>query len=171
MTLPFAAQHLCFGAQALFVCGCKASVGCTDCLRLCAPVPQTVPAGAQNSFPDIIAVIQVALEGTVSKSAAQAALAAGQLPQGDLLPWMVGQQFQDREFPRLSGARIVRIACHPGLLGAGYGSKAVKELQKYYEGHFAGANLVRFHMTGLVCCHGSTIAWRLCALEMSTSGV
>jgi N-acetyltransferase 10 len=93
----------------------------------------------QNSFPDILAVVQVALEGAVSRGAAHAALAAGQLPQGDLLPWMVGQQFQDAGFPRLSGARVVRIACHPGLLGAGYGGKAMRELEKYYSGHYAGA--------------------------------
>ncbi len=40
--------------------------------------------------------------------------------QGDLIPWTVGQQFQDADFPRLSGARIVRIAVHPSLTRAGY---------------------------------------------------
>lgn len=41
------------------------------------------------------------------------------LPQGDLIPWTVGQQFQDADFPRLSGARIVRIAVHPSVTRAG----------------------------------------------------
>ena len=41
--------------------------------------------------------------------------------QGDLIPWTIGQQFQDPDFPSLSGARIVRIAVHPGLNRAGYG--------------------------------------------------
>jgi N-acetyltransferase 10 len=93
----------------------------------------------QNRFPDILVVVQVALEGAISRGAAQASLAAGQLPQGDLLPWMVAQQFQDSQFPGLSGARIVRIAAHPSVMGAGYGSKAMRELQKYYEGQYAGA--------------------------------
>ena len=93
----------------------------------------------QNRFPDILVVVQIALEGAISRGAAQASLAAGQLPQGDLLPWMVAQQFQDTQFPGLSGARIVRIAAHPSVMGAGYGSKAVRELQKYYEGQYAGA--------------------------------
>lgn len=93
----------------------------------------------QNQFPDILAVVQVALEGAISADSAKAALAAGQLPQGDMLPWMVGQQFQDNKFPSLSGARIVRIATHPGILGAGYGSKAVTELCKYYQGECEGA--------------------------------
>ena len=39
--------------------------------------------------------------------------------QGDLIPWTIGQQFQDPDFPSLSGARIVRIAVHPGLNRAG----------------------------------------------------
>jgi hypothetical protein len=44
-------------------------------------------------------------------------------PQGDLIPWTVGQQFQDAEFPSLSGARVVRIAVHPELPRAGYGTR------------------------------------------------
>ncbi len=53
----------------------------------------------QNALPDIIAVVQVALEGAISKRAASHSLTAGKLPQGDLIPWTVGQQFQDAEFP------------------------------------------------------------------------
>ena len=132
----------------------------------------------------MLAVVQVALEGSISKRSAQASLAAGQLPQvgwahthcgskrrlqrqghrrarageciltelysdamwsvalhcslcslprlclrlrppppprvqGDLIPWTVGQQFQDNDFPSLSGARIVRIAVHPDVPRAG----------------------------------------------------
>lgn len=50
----------------------------------------------------------------------------GSLPSGDLIPWTVGQQFQDQDFPQLSGARIVRIAVHPEMARAGYGSRLVK---------------------------------------------
>ena len=89
---------------------------------------------SKSSLPDILAVIQVALEGSVSRKSAKASLAAGQLPQGDLLPWTIGQQFQDAEFPGLSGARIVRIAVHPEIPRAGYGSKAVDLLKRYFEG-------------------------------------
>lgn len=39
--------------------------------------------------------------------------------QGDLIPWTVGQQYQDSEFPQLSGARVVRIAVHPEVPRAG----------------------------------------------------
>jgi N-acetyltransferase 10 len=89
------------------------------------------------SLPDILAVAQVALEGEIGKAAAKSSLASGQLPQGDLIPWIVGQQFQDYEFPRLSGARIVRIAVHPDAGRAGYGSRTLELLQKYYQGEIA----------------------------------
>lgn len=92
---------------------------------------------SQSSLPDILAVVQVSLEGTVSKKSAVASLAAGQLPQGDLIPWTVGQQFQDSDFPALSGARIVRIAVHPEVPRAGYGTRALEVLRRYYEGDIA----------------------------------
>lgn len=55
-----------------------------------------------NALPDILVVMQVSLEGTISRKAAASSLAAGKLPQGDLIPWTIGQQFQDAEFPGLS---------------------------------------------------------------------
>lgn len=96
------------------------------------------PVGEGSAaLPDVLAVVQVALEGEISKKSATASLAAGQLPQGDLIPWTVGQQFQDSEFPSLSGARIVRIATHPDLMRAGYGTRALEVLGRYFEGQIA----------------------------------
>lgn len=93
-----------------------------------------------NELPDVLCVVQVALEGAVSRDAARASLAAGKLPQGDLIPWTVGQQFQDDEFPGLSGARVVRIAVHPELARGGYGSRAVRLLADFYEGKLLGVD-------------------------------
>lgn len=90
-----------------------------------------------RALPDVLAVVQVALEGAISARSARASLAAGQLPQGDLIPWTVGQQFQDADFPALSGARVVRIATHPEVVRAGYGSRAMDLLRQYYEGGLA----------------------------------
>lgn len=42
------------------------------------------------------------------------------------------------EFPRLFGARIVRVAVHPDFQRMGYGSKAVQLLYQYYQGNFDG---------------------------------
>ena len=87
-----------------------------------------------TALPDVLAVAQVAMEGAISKRNAQVSLAQGQLPQGDLIPWTVGQQFQDSEFPGLSGARIVRISVHPDIPRAGYGTRMLEVLRRYFEG-------------------------------------
>lgn len=59
---------------------------------------------------------QVCLEGEISKQSALRSLSEGNLPNGDMIPWTISQQFQDAEFPSLSGARIIRIAVHPNLI-------------------------------------------------------
>lgn len=51
-----------------------------------------------------------------------------------MIPWNVSMQFQDDDFPSLSGARVVRIATHPHLQKAGYGTRALELLTAYYEG-------------------------------------
>jgi len=63
-----------------------------------------------------------------------AGLQRGQRASGDLIPWTMAQQFQDDNFPQLSGARIVRIATHPEYQRMGYGTRALDLLQKYYQG-------------------------------------
>ncbi|CAI5531434.1 unnamed protein product, partial [Closterium sp. Naga37s-1] len=96
---------------------------------LLGPVDET-----QTSLPDVLCVLQVCLEGEISRASALKGLSQGHQPTGDLLPWTLSQQFQDSEFPSLSGARVVRIAVHPDLMHAGYGSRAVDLLARYYEG-------------------------------------
>ncbi|CAJ1937433.1 unnamed protein product [Cylindrotheca closterium] len=87
-----------------------------------------------NSLPDILAVVQVALEGKISRKAVEAQLARGHRSAGDLIPWTISQQFGDAQFAQLSGARIVRIAVHPSVQSMGYGSRAVELLQRFYNG-------------------------------------
>lgn len=99
---------------------------------LLGPVDQ-----AANTLPDVLAVVQVALEGAISRRSAVNSLAKGELPQGDLIPWTVSQQYQDADFPQLSGARVVRLAVHPELQRAGYGSRALELLHRYYQGQIA----------------------------------
>lgn len=67
----------------------------------------------ESTLPDPLVVIQVALEGNISKEYIMTQLAKGVRSGGDLIPWLVSQQFQDDDFAMLSGARIVRIATHP----------------------------------------------------------
>ncbi|XP_043938781.1 RNA cytidine acetyltransferase [Protopterus annectens] len=88
----------------------------------------------QNSLPEVLAVIQVCLEGEISRQSILSSLSRGKKASGDLIPWTVSEQFQDPDFGSLSGGRIVRIAVHPDYQGMGYGSRALQLLQMYYEG-------------------------------------
>ncbi|XP_048401792.1 RNA cytidine acetyltransferase isoform X2 [Stegostoma tigrinum] len=90
----------------------------------------------QNSLPEVLAVIQVALEGEISRQSVMNSLSRGKKAFGDLIPWIVSEQFQDPDFGSLSGGRIVRIAVHPDYQGMGYGSRAMQLLQMYYEAKF-----------------------------------
>uniref|UniRef100_A0AAY5KMN5 RNA cytidine acetyltransferase n=1 Tax=Esox lucius TaxID=8010 RepID=A0AAY5KMN5_ESOLU len=98
---------------------------------LLPPVPPT-----QNSLPEVLAVIQVCLEGEISRQSILNSLSRGKKASGDLIPWTVSEQFQDPDFGGLSGGRVVRVAVHPDYQGMGYGSRALQQLQLYYEGQF-----------------------------------
>ena len=88
-------------------------------------------------LPEPLCVIQVALEGQISKQSVLSSLSRGQRAGGDLIPWLVSQQFQDEDFGGLSGARVVRIATNPDYISMGYGSRALRLLTDFYEGKFA----------------------------------
>ena len=87
-----------------------------------------------NTLPEILCVLQIALEGQISRESVLNSLSRGQRAGGDLIPWLVSQQFQDSEFAALSGARIVRIATNPDYANMGYGSRALQMLTEFYEG-------------------------------------
>jgi N-acetyltransferase 10 len=91
--------------------------------------------GGEVRLPDILCVVQVCLEGQISRESAAAALAAGGArAAGDLIPWTLTQQFQDDRFAALSGARVVRIATHPDALKMSYGTRALELLRDFYLG-------------------------------------
>lgn len=99
---------------------------------LCAPLDPN-----SNRLPEPLCAIQVALEGQISRQSVLNSLSRGSRPAGDLIPWLVSQQFQDDEFASLSGARVVRIATSPDFTSMGYGAKALSDLISFYEGKFA----------------------------------
>ncbi|KAB0406932.1 hypothetical protein E2I00_002321 [Balaenoptera physalus] len=80
---------------------------------LLPPVPPT-----QNALPEVLAVIQVCLEGEISRQSILNSLSRGKKASGDLIPWTVSEQFQDPDFGGLSGGRVVRIAVHPDYQAA-----------------------------------------------------
>ncbi|KAG0095604.1 hypothetical protein BGZ93_005665 [Podila epicladia] len=90
-----------------------------------------------NSLPDPLCVLQVCLEGEISKQTVLNSLSRGVRAAGDLIPWLISQQFQDDDFASLSGARVVRIATHPDYTKMGYGSRALELLSQFYEGEFS----------------------------------
>lgn len=96
---------------------------------LVAPFSET-----QTHLPELLVVIQICLEGSLSSSTVSGNMERGKRAAGDLVPWTVSQQFLDTDFPTLCGARIVRIAVHPDYQSMGYGSYALKLLQDYYKG-------------------------------------
>lgn len=87
-------------------------------------------------LPEPLVVVQVALEGRISRQSVMNSLSRGQRAGGDLIPWLVAQQFQDEDFAGLSGARIVRIATNPEYTHMGYGSRALSLLVDFYERKF-----------------------------------
>ncbi|KIL56986.1 hypothetical protein M378DRAFT_188489 [Amanita muscaria Koide BX008] len=89
-----------------------------------------------SQLPEPLVVLQVALEGRISKQAILEGLGRGMRAGGDMIPWLISQQFQETKFGSLSGARIVRIACHPDYANMGYGSRALKALNSFYSGEF-----------------------------------
>lgn len=90
--------------------------------------------GVKNEIPDILCVVQVCLEGEIAKEKVNEKRERAIKPAGDLIPWTISEQYQDPEFPSLSGARVVRIATHPSAQKMGYGSRALELLSKFFEG-------------------------------------
>ncbi|TPX35479.1 hypothetical protein SmJEL517_g02152 [Synchytrium microbalum] len=93
-----------------------------------------------TTLPEPLVVIQVCFEGSINRASVMAALSKGLRRDGDLIPWLVSQQFQDDGFAMLSGARVVRIATHPDFASMGYGTRALELLERYYKGDFVGLN-------------------------------
>ncbi len=86
------------------------------------------------SLPDILCVLQVAFEGRISAASVKAEISRGNKASGDMIPWVMSQQYNDHNFAGLSGARVVRIATHPDVQKLGYGSYAISLLCKYFNG-------------------------------------
>lgn len=89
-----------------------------------------------TTLPTPLCVVQLAMEGQISRGSMASSLAAGQRGGGDLIPWVVSQQFQDTEFASLSGGRVVRIATNPDYVGMGYGARAMDQLERFFKGEF-----------------------------------
>lgn len=107
----------------------------------CLLPPSASAPMTDKIIPDILAVIQIAFEGSLTRKIVKSGLIQGKRLDGDLIPWVMCQQFQDENFGRLSGIRIVRIAVHPHIQSKGYGSRALQLLIDYFEGKLMDINI------------------------------
>ncbi|KAI0826817.1 DUF699-domain-containing protein [Trametes gibbosa] len=90
----------------------------------------------ETHLPEPLVVLQVALEGNISRQAILDGLGRGVRAGGDMIPWLISQQFQESKFALMSGARVVRIATHPDYANMGYGARALQTLNAYYSGEY-----------------------------------
>ena len=86
----------------------------------------------ESHLPEPLVVLQVALEGGISREVIMDGLGRG--ISGDMIPWLVTQQFQESRFGQLSGARVVRIACHPDYANV-----------RWLQLEFLGRIMINFH--------------------------
>ncbi|KAG8510796.1 RNA cytidine acetyltransferase, partial [Galemys pyrenaicus] len=118
---------------------------------LLPPVPPT-----QNALPEVLAVIQVCLEGEISRQSILNSLSRGKKASGDLIPWTVSEQIRTLVAFQVEGSSalpsiqiikgVIEVGGHieknlftclpPCFLQMGYGSRALQLLQMYYEGRF-----------------------------------
>lgn len=98
------------------------------------------PVSGSASLPEPLCVVQVSFEGNIGRQSILNSLSRGQRESGDMIPWIMSQQFQDTDFASLSGARIVRIAVHPHHAHEGYGTRALECLRQYYAGELYDAD-------------------------------
>ena len=91
---------------------------------------------SKGKIPDVLCFIQICFEGQISEDSIMNSLSRGRRAAGDLIPWTISQQFQDKHFGSLSGARVVRIATNPNYQSMGYGTRALQLLEHYFSGQF-----------------------------------
>ncbi len=104
---------------------------------LCRPLDKA----KSKSIPDIYAAIQICEEGGIDKTVVLNNNKRGFKPAGDLIPWTISEQYQDNEFPLMTGIRVVRIATHPDCQRMGYGTRALELLCDYYEGKMVSLDI------------------------------
>lgn len=113
----------------------------------------------KGDLPDILCAVQACFEGDISKAKVVETNTCGIKPSGDLIPWTVGEQFLDTEFPQLNGMRIVRIATHPQAVKMGYGTRSLELLNKFFDGELLGLETpVSFYDYANYAADGTTVS-------------
>jgi len=101
-----------------------------DDLALIADAPHhIVRAVLTKTTKKVVCALQIAQEGNLDEELIEELLRGGKTP-GNIIPDRILKHLRIREFGRLKGWRIVRIATHPEVQGKGIGSFALK---KFYD--------------------------------------
>ncbi len=101
-----------------------------DDLALIADAPHhIVRAVVTKTTKKVVCALQIAQEGGLDEELIDELLRGGKTP-GNIIPDRILKHLRVREFGRLRGWRIVRIATHPEVQGRGIGSFA---LEKFYD--------------------------------------
>lgn len=79
----------------------------------------------------IVNSLQIAFEGNVSDEEIERYL-HGYKPRGNILPDVITKHYRIKDFAKLKGIRIVRIATHPNLMRLGLGSYMIEMLTKEF---------------------------------------
>ena len=95
--------------------------------------PLRTSSEGKTEMPDVLCSVQLSFEGEITDESIKAQNQRGFKPSGDLIPWNIREQYQDSDFPKLFGARIIRIATHPSLQKMGYGSKILEQIILWFE--------------------------------------
>ncbi len=96
-------------------------------------------AFAVESDGKVVASLQIAEEGGLDEDDIEMLL-EGETVQGNIIPDIMLKYYEFREFARLKGMRIVRIAVHPEYQGKGIGSYALSELEESARVHWLGSS-------------------------------
>lgn len=91
----------------------------------------------------VICAIQVSFEGKCDRNSFT--------KEGNLIPWVVYDNFFEDSFLDLFGARIVRIATHPNFVSMGYGTKAISDLTSFLE--TSSGDIIESRYDGNVLLH------------------
>ncbi|KAM0675013.1 N-acetyltransferase 10 [Gurleya vavrai] len=79
---------------------------------------------SENKIPQVLCAIQVALEGNIDINKINR--------EGNLIPWIIYDNYMLKEYLNKKGMRVVRLAVHPDLNRMGYGSQAINLLSNLY---------------------------------------
>ncbi len=90
-----------------------------------------------NHLPFVVTVngkpvcsLHIAIEGSLDEGTIEK-IKEGYKPKGQIIPDLVLKHYWHFEFPKMKGARVVRIATHPSVMDMGIGSFALRKIVEW----------------------------------------